>query len=125
MPSALDVVTEFIAAFVAAWPQRDAASLRRFFRDDAVYCNGPLPPVEGGDSIIETITEFMQMGGDVDVDLVHVLSDGLIVMTERIDRFRKDGATASMPMMGILEVRDGAIAAWRDYFDLAQFTTQL
>jgi limonene-1,2-epoxide hydrolase len=28
-------------------------------------------------------------------------------------------------MMGIIEVRNGLIAAWRDYFDLSQFTSQV
>jgi limonene-1,2-epoxide hydrolase len=44
----------------------------------------------------------------------------------RIDRFfRSDGATISLPVMGTFEVADGLIAAWRDYFDLNQFMSQL
>jgi limonene-1,2-epoxide hydrolase len=30
-----------------------------------------------------------------------------------------------LPVAGVFEVRDGKIAAWRDYFDLATFTKQL
>jgi limonene-1,2-epoxide hydrolase len=27
--------------------------------------------------------------------------------------------------MGVFELKDGRIAAWRDYFDMQQFTSQL
>mgnify|MGYP001794544829 CR=1 FL=1 len=31
----------------------------------------------------------------------------------------------SVPCMGIFELRDGKIAAWRDYWDLQQFERQI
>jgi limonene-1,2-epoxide hydrolase len=31
-----------------------------------------------------------------------------------------DERTITLPMMGICEVHDGLITAWRDYFDLNQ-----
>ena len=30
--------------------------------------------------------------------------------------------TVSLPVMGVFELADGKITAWRDYFDMAQFT---
>jgi limonene-1,2-epoxide hydrolase len=33
--------------------------------------------------------------------------------------------TISLPIMGVFEVHDGAITAWRDYFDPSQFTSQI
>ena len=41
------------------------------------------------------------------------------VLTERIDRILDaDGAEVmTVPVMGIFEIEDGKIAAWRDYFD--------
>jgi len=47
-------------------------------------------------------------------------------MTERVDVFRMaDGREGAFPVMGIFEIRDGKIAAWRDYFDMAQVTAFL
>jgi limonene-1,2-epoxide hydrolase len=54
-----------------------------------------------------------------------VLADGEIVMTERVDHFIGTEQTISSPVMGAFEVHDGAITAWRDYFDLNQFTSQM
>jgi limonene-1,2-epoxide hydrolase len=44
-----------------------------------------------------------------------------IVMNERTDRFQIGERWVELPVMGVFELRDGRIQAWRDYFDLAQF----
>ncbi len=125
MPSSVETVQRFIAAFIKAWPTTDATTLGSFFAEDAAYHNGPLEPVVGRTAILATFAQFMSMGGLVDVDIVHMVAEGGIVMTERVDHFtRDDGRTISLPVMGVIEVRDGVIAAWRDYFDLGQFTSQ-
>jgi limonene-1,2-epoxide hydrolase len=121
----LQIVQDFVAAFIAAWPTKDAHRLVSFFDEDAVYQNGPLQPVHGREAIRNALAEFMEMGGEVAVDIIHIVADGDIVMTERIDHLSMSNQTFSMPMMGIFEIRDGAIAAWRDYFDLAHFVSQL
>jgi limonene-1,2-epoxide hydrolase len=122
MPAPTEVVQTFVGAFVAAWPVGDAARVAALFSDDASYHNGPLEPVRGRAAIEATLATFMAMGGEVTVDMVHVIADDRIVMTERVDHFVIDGKTFSLPVMGIFEVESGKITAWRDYFDLGQFT---
>jgi limonene-1,2-epoxide hydrolase len=125
MPASAQIVQDFIAAFIAAWPRGDATGLGSFFAEDAVYQNMPMDPVRGRAAIQATFAEFMRMGGRVGVDVAHMVADGPVVMVERVDHFMRDDATASLPMMGVVEVHDGVITAWRDYFDLTQFTSQL
>jgi limonene-1,2-epoxide hydrolase len=55
----------------------------------------------------------------------HIVADGPVVLTERTDVFVLPNVTIELPVMGTFEVRDGKIAAWRDYFDLNQFMSQL
>jgi limonene-1,2-epoxide hydrolase len=124
MSSSAEVIEAFMAAFIAAWPTGDASNLGSYFNDETVYQNGPLEPVVGREAIQDTLTEFMCMGGDVRVDVTHLLADGPIVMTERVDHITTAEGTRSLPLMGIFEIHDGIITAWRDYFDLAQFTSQ-
>jgi limonene-1,2-epoxide hydrolase len=112
-----------MAAFVAAWPEGDATKLAAFFSEDAIYHNVPMAPVKGREAIQATLGEFMGMGGQVGVDIVHIVADGPIVMTERVDHFIGTERTISLPVMGIVEVHDGQITAWRDYFDLNQFVS--
>ena len=40
-------------------------------------------------------------------------------MPEPLDR------TIALPVAGFFEVHDGKITAWRDYFDMGQFTSQM
>jgi len=99
MPTSVETVQEFIAAFIAAWPQGDTAMLGPFFSEDAVYHNIPMEPVHGRGAILATLAEFMDMGGQVGVDIIHMVADGPIVMTERVDHFIGAETTISLPLM--------------------------
>ena len=48
-----------------------------------------------------------------------------VVMNERTDRFKIGGKWVEARVMGVFELRDGLICAWRDYFDMNQFMSQL
>lgn len=55
----------------------------------------------------------------------YVVADVEVVLTERVDHFMVGELRISVPCMGVFELRDGKIAAWRDYWDLLQFERQL
>jgi limonene-1,2-epoxide hydrolase len=118
-------VTAFVAAFIRAWPSGDGSGLGRFFSEHAVYVNGPLAPVRGRTAVVASLTQMMAMGGEVDVEVVQLIAGGPIVMTERIDYWRTDSASASLRVAGVFDVREGAITAWRDYFDGNEFAAHL
>ncbi len=124
-PSAEEVVRDFMAAFTAAWPTGDAGTLSRFFGENAEYCNGPLEPVHGREAIVADLARLMSLGGEVDADIRHLLSDGAVVMTERVDYVKLGGTRASLRIAGVFEIHDGVITAWRDYFDPNEFGAQL
>jgi limonene-1,2-epoxide hydrolase len=107
-------------AFVAAWPVGDATTVASFFSADAVYHNIPLAPVHGPDAIASTVAEFMSWGGEVQVEIANMVADGPVVMVERVDHVSGGTQTVSLPVVGVFEVHDGMITAWRDYFDLSQ-----
>jgi len=116
---------EVVARFISAWPEGNSANLASFFSDDAVYHNIPMEPIVGREAIEATFAAFMGMAERIEFETLHTAVDGSIVMTERIDRFISTAKTIVLPVMGTFEVVDGKIRAWRDYFDLAQFTTQI
>ena len=116
-----ETVERFMAAFIEAWPTKDASGLVDFFSDDAVYHNIPLEAVRGKEAIRATIEGFMGMGGNVEVDVANIVTSDNLVVVERVDHFVRSGKRSSLPMVGIFEIQDGRIGAWRDYFDLSQF----
>jgi limonene-1,2-epoxide hydrolase len=116
---------EVVAEFIAAWPGGDPAHLASFFTDDALYHNIPMDPITGREAIQATFASFMVMAERIEFETLHTAVDGDLVLTERIDRFISPARTITLPVMGAFEVVDGRIRAWRDYFDLAQFTSQM
>jgi hypothetical protein len=48
--------------------------------------------------------EFMGMGGHMKVDIIHILAEVPIVMTERVDHFAKDGTTVSLPQPSVVHL---------------------
>ena len=121
---------EVVRRFCAAWSDnRGAAELAAFFTDAAVYHNIPLAPVTGREAIAKNIASFIRPGAPgieaIEFRVINIAANGPVVMTERVDVFKLPGKSFELPVMGIFEVRDGKINAWRDYFDLNQFTTRI
>lgn len=120
MPTPVEIVERFMATFIEVWPTKNANGLEGFFSQDAVYHNIPLEAVRGRDAIRVTLEGFMELGGEVEVDVSNVVADGDLVVVERVDHFIDTAGRQSLPIMGIFEIREGVISAWRDYFDLSQ-----
>lgn len=116
---------DLVLRFCAAWPELDLDNLVSFFTDDAVYHNMPLDPVRGRDAIRTTIAGFTGGVDKVEFEVLNAAANGNVVLTERVDRFHVGGRVISLPVMGTFEVVDGSIGAWRDYFDLNQFMSQM
>ena len=69
---------------------------------------------------------FMTGVEKVEFRVLNISAAGNVVLTERVDVFvLPTTSRSSCPVMGTFEVRDGKIAAWRDYFDLNQYMQQL
>jgi len=114
-----------VREFCDAWSRRDAEELTDYFADDAVYHNMPMDPLVGKDAIRGFLTGFLAGVSSAEFRIRHLAADGDIVLTERVDAFTLAGKVGAFPVSGTFEIRDGKIAAWRDYFDMAQVTSFL
>ena len=116
---------ETVSRFCEAWSRLDLDELLAFFSADAVYHNIPMDPIVGPDAIRAFVEGFT--GGVQNVVFVvdNIAAAGPVVLTERHDVFTFANGVIDLPVMGTFEVRDGKITAWRDYFDLNQFMSQM
>jgi limonene-1,2-epoxide hydrolase len=121
MAQPIDVVREFCAR----WEKGDLDAIVESFTEDAVYHNIPVAPVAGKQAIRDTIAGFTAGVDTIEFRVLNISADGNVVMTERVDAFITPAVTIELPVMGTFEVKNGKIAAWRDYFDLNQYMTQL
>ena len=117
---------ELVTEFCALWAEPDLETILSYFTEDAVYHNIPMAPAEGLAAIRELLPMMLDGMEGIDFIVHRQVANGNLVMNERTDVMRRtNGGRVELPVMGTFEVRDGRIAAWRDYFDLATVTAGL
>ena len=110
-----------IRDFCAAFANLDPDEVMSYFGPDPTYHNMPGPPAEGREAVEEALKGVAALSSR-GWQIVNQAAIGDIVLNERIDRWDADGKTVELPLCGVFELRDGKIAVWRDYFDMATFT---
>jgi limonene-1,2-epoxide hydrolase len=112
-----------VKEFCKLWLAGDIDAIMESFTEDGVYHNIPMPILTGRAQIRDFIAGFLAAFDGIDFQIHRQVSQGGVVMNERTDVLRKkDGGEVPLPVMGVFEVRDGKIAAWRDYFDMGTIT---
>lgn len=116
--------TETVLAFIDAWNTMNWDAAADLLTEDTVWHNIPMEKVEGKAAVEAAIRG---MGPEaVNWEMISIAENGDKVLTERVDRFDMPGGKKiDLPVMGTFELRDGKISAWRDYFDLNTFMTQM
>jgi limonene-1,2-epoxide hydrolase len=111
--------------FIAAWKTMDIDKVMGFLSSDCAYHNIPWEPLHGHDAIRNMLKGFMKGVSAIEFVVHKEIEAGEVVMNERTDKFQIKGHWLELPVMGVFEVRDGKIVAWRDYFDAAMFEKQM
>ena len=117
---------EIVTALIKANEACDIDALLAVLTEDALYENVPMSPLKGHDEIKGMLAGFLGSAKKVEWEVLHQVEQGDVVMNERVDRFEmSDGKAIALRVAGVFEIRDGKVAVWRDYFDLAEFTSQM
>jgi limonene-1,2-epoxide hydrolase len=113
-----------VEAFIDAWNAMDFTAIVDLLADDVVYHNIPMTPLHGRDAVRDYLTSAGPFDS-IHWQTLNIAAAGDVVLTERVDNFVKQGKRISLPVMGVFEIRNGKITAWRDYFDLESYRRQL
>jgi limonene-1,2-epoxide hydrolase len=117
---------EAVTALIKANEARDVDALLAVLTDDVAYENVPMGVMNGHDEVKAMLGPFLDGAERVAWEVLEQVESGDTVMNERIDRFwLADGKKVELRVAGVFKVRDGKVSVWRDYFDLAEFNTQL
>ena len=117
---------EVVRAEMAALASLDADQIMTYFADDATFLPGfSFPTHSGLEEIRNAVEGFLEVMTKCDIEIVNLAVAGNVVLTERVDRLVYNGKPVDAPGMGAFEVSGDKITAWRDYFDMNQFTTQM
>lgn len=111
---------DLVMDFIKAWEAQDHDLILEMLSDDVVYHNIPMPVLEGK----AAAEGFIRGNGKMDKvqwDVLNIVAEKNVVLTERIDKFYRGDNALEIPVMGTFIIKDGKISIWRDYFDLNTF----
>ena len=61
----------------------------------------------------------------IEFEIRSIAINGDVLVLERVDHITTPLGLHSLPVVGVIELRDGLIQAWREYFDSAQAASAL
>jgi limonene-1,2-epoxide hydrolase len=106
-------------AMINAWRALDWPGVVDLFADDGVLQIMPLRPYVGREAIRSHLDQVASGIERLDFSIKHLNAIGHIVLFERSDDFVYKGRAASVPVVGVMNIGDGHVKAWREYMDLA------
>jgi limonene-1,2-epoxide hydrolase len=114
-----------VREMLAAWQALDWERVYALFAEDGVLHSMMGEPLVGRAAIRERLGKLTP--GISRIDL-RVRTIGLIdgrVFVERVDDFVYRGHAGAVPVVGVLEVENGRIRLWREYYDHAQLLREM
>ena len=116
---------ELVTSFIEAIERKDVDAATQLLTEDVSYENVPIEPIVGPAAVAQTLQGFLAPATEVDWQILRQTQHGELVINERLDRFKIGDGWLELPVAGFFEITDGKISRWRDYFDMATYTTQL
>jgi limonene-1,2-epoxide hydrolase len=112
---------EVVRGDLVAWSNLNADEITSFFADDAVWEDGPTGAVHGCDQIRKKIEGYVRLAAWCHHDILKLAVVGNTVLTEREDHWVfKDGNRYDARITGALDISNGKIIAWRDYYSFGR-----
>ena len=106
-------------AMIDAWRRLDWDRVVDTFAEDGILQIVPLEPYAGRAAIKAHLDQIASGIEKLDFSIKHLNAIGHTVLFERVDEFVYKGRAASVPVVGVMDVSDGHVKAWREYMDLA------
>lgn len=105
-----------IRAFIDSFASRDAELLAPYFTDDIRFENYGDAPVQGRRAVVDVWAEVFTAFAEVRFETLSQAVNGDVVFAEQVHGLAlPGGGLAPIKNMAVYELRDGQIAAWRDY----------
>jgi limonene-1,2-epoxide hydrolase len=109
-----------VRQMIDAWNQRNWQQVFDLFAEDGVLQSMMLPPTVGREAIQQRIDALAKGIDSIELRVQHIgVIDGVIFI-ERVDDFVYHGKHGAVPVVGVVEVANGQVKAWREYYDRAQ-----
>ena len=123
-PASADTDAQKLATvrqMIDAWNTRNWQQVYNLFAADGVLQSMMLPePTVGREAISQRIGGLAKDISKIELRIRHIgVADG-VVFIERVDDFVYRGHHGQVPVVGVVEVEQGHVKAWREYYDRSQ-----
>ena len=96
---------------------RDFDTARTLLSDDAEFHLPGDRRFIGADAVIAAFEGIVRPELDIESTVLNQLSDGRVVMNQRVERFTSERGSLELRIAGVFELRDGLVRRWTDYND--------
>lgn len=115
---------ELVERFWAALGRRDFEAVGALMADDGHYVDVPVKDLDPGAYGPAETTARLRLGieplHDYELHDGSIVAAGGFVVTEHAETWTwEPGASVTLPFASVMEVREGRVQRWWDYFDLS------
>jgi len=112
---------ETVRKLCERWAWLSEKEFAQLLAQDCIYYDVPFPRMRAvGPQAAHAKLSQVQKDWDIGLEVVSIVGDADTVMAERVEHFtNKSNAVEpfDLPVVGVFEIADGKIKAWRDYWD--------
>ena len=112
---------------VNAWNARDVDAIADLFAEDGRFLSMTAPPAvkEGREVIREEWGALLAGVSEIELQLRNITVTGNSVFIERLDAFTYKGKTGRVPVACVLDIENGKVTEWREYYDRASLLSEM
>lgn len=127
MPANTHSPSQILQHQTAAWNAADVDAILQDFAPDAVLTSASGQTLSGIPAIRQSLTAFFEAFAQIRLTVRALVAQGDTAACEWefSCRHRLTGNAARLPASVFIACRNGKITEWREYYDTAQFKSQL
>ena len=111
---------------VNAWNRLDVDGIADLFAEDGRFQSMmQTEPLVGREAIRSHFGALLEGATALELQLRNIAENNGVVFLERVDVFSYKGREGSVPVVAVLEIRDGKVQAWREYYDRASLMREM
>jgi uncharacterized protein (TIGR02246 family) len=110
---------------VKSWNELNLDKMMNMFTEDAVLDSVMIEPIKGREAIRPHLAELLKGATRLELKLKNVAAVDNIVFLERVDDFDFRGKHGAVPVVGVMEIENGKVKVWREYYDRAMLMREM
>lgn len=110
---------------VNAWNALDVDRMIDLFAEDARFQSMMMAPMEGREVLRSHFSALLEGATHLELQLRNIAVSGNTVFLERVDVFTYKGRHGEVPVVAVMDIEEGKVKAWREYYDRAALLAEM